>query len=140
LAAPVSQRSPIADLSARRLGVELPILDGILPSNHLQIQAARVKVLQTGTRPVGVLGLSFKPNTDDLRESPIIELIRDLWQDGIDVMSMIGRQPEEMLGSNREYLERQLPQIHQILCTDLNEFWKISNVVVAQKRPEFMHG
>jgi GDP-mannose 6-dehydrogenase len=124
---------------ARRLGAELPILEGILPSNHLQIQAARVKVLQTGVRRVGVLGLSFKPNTDDLRESPMIELIRDLWQDGIDVMVHDPDvQPEEMLGSNREYLERQLPQIHQILHADLNEVLEKSEIViVGQKRPEF---
>jgi GDP-mannose 6-dehydrogenase len=125
---------------ARRLAVELPILEGILPSNHLQIQAARVKVLQTGARRVGVLGLSFKPNTDDLRESPMIGLIRDLWQDGIDVMVHDPDvQPEEMLGSNREYLERQLPQIRQILCADLNEVLQKSQiVVVGQKRPEFV--
>jgi GDP-mannose 6-dehydrogenase len=124
---------------ARRLGVELPILEGILPSNHLQIQAARFKVLQTGARRVGILGLSFKPNTDDLRESPMIGLIRDLWQDGIDLMVYDPDvQPEEMLGSNREYLEPQLPQIHQVLCTDLNEVLEKSQiVVVAQKRPEF---
>lgn len=124
---------------ARRLGVELPILEGILPSNHLQIQAARFKVLQTGARRVGILGLSFKPNTDDLRESPMIGLIRDLWQDGIDVMVYDPDvQPEEMLGSNLEYLERQLPQIHQVLRTDLNEVLEKSQiVVVGQKRPEF---
>ena len=124
---------------ARRLGVELPIIEGILLSNRLQIQAARIKVLQTGARRVGVLGLSFKPNTDDLRESPMIELVRDLWQDGIDVMVYDPDVlPEEMLGSNREYLERQLPQIHQVLCTDLNEVLEKSQiVVVGQKRPEF---
>jgi GDP-mannose 6-dehydrogenase len=124
---------------ARRLGVELPILEGILPSNRLQIQTAHLKVLQTGARRVGVLGLSFKPQTDDLRESPIIDLIRDLWQDGIDVMVHDPDvQPEQMLGSNREYLERQLPQIHQILRADLNEVLEKSQiVVVGQKRPEF---
>ena len=127
------------NFNARRLGVELPILEGILPSNQLQIQAARFKVLQTGARRVGILGLSFKPNTDDLRESPMIGLVRDLWQDGIDVMVYDPDVlPEEMLGSNREYLERQLPQIHQVLCTDLNEVLEKSQiVVVGQKRPEF---
>ena len=124
---------------ARRFGVELPILEGILPSNHLQIQAVRVKVRDTGARRIGVLGLSFKPNTDDVRESPIIELVRDLLQDGIDVMIHDPNvQLEEMLGSNREYLERQLPQIHQILRAGLNEVLEKSQfVVVGQKRPEF---
>jgi len=55
---------------------------------------------------VAVLGLSFKPGTDDLRESPVIGLIRDLWQDGVDVLVHDPDvQPEKMLGANREYLE-----------------------------------
>ena len=124
---------------ARRLGVEIPIIDGILPSNRVQIDAARLKVVETGAQRVGVLGLSFKPQTDDLRESPIIELIRNLWQDGIDVMVHDPDvQPEQMLGSNLEYLERQLPQIHRILRDDVNEVLEKSQVIiVGQKRPEF---
>jgi GDP-mannose 6-dehydrogenase len=124
---------------ARRLGIDLPIIEGILPSNRVQTEAARLKILQTGAQRVGVLGLSFKPNTDDLRESPTIGLIRDLWQDGIDVMVHDPDvQPEQMLGSNLEYLERQLPQIHRILRADLNEIIEKSQlIVVAQKRPEF---
>jgi GDP-mannose 6-dehydrogenase len=124
---------------SRRVGVELPIIEGILPSNRVQIETARLKVLQTGAQRVGILGLSFKPNTDDLRESPIIGLIRDLWQDGIDVMVHDPDvQPEQMLGSNLEYLERQLPQIHRILRADLGELLDRSElIVVAQNRPEF---
>lgn len=124
---------------ARRLGVEIPIIDGILPSNRRQIDAARLKVIETGAQRVGLLGLSFKPQTDDLRESPIIELIRNLWQDGLDVLVHDPDvQPEHMLGSNLEYLERQLPQIHRILRADVNEVLEKSQVIiVGQKRPEF---
>jgi GDP-mannose 6-dehydrogenase len=124
---------------ARRLGVELPILDAVLPSNHLQLEAARLKVHELGARRVAVLGLSFKPSTDDLRESPIIGLIRDLWQDGVDVLVHDPDvQPDAMLGSNREYLERQLPQIHQILRPHIAEaLHECHVVVVSQKRPEF---
>jgi len=123
----------------RRLGVELPVLEAILPSNRLQVEAARVKVHELGARRVAVLGLSFKPKTDDLRESPVIGLIRDLWQDGVDVIvhdpDVV---PENMLGSNREYLERQLPQIHEILLSSLDETLRgCQAVVVAQDRPEF---
>src|SRR5207247_4822951 len=70
---------------ARRLGVQVPILDGILPSNRVQIEAARIKIHNLGARHVAVLGLSFKAGTDDLRESAVIPLIRDLWQEGVDV-------------------------------------------------------
>jgi GDP-mannose 6-dehydrogenase len=126
-------------LEARRVRAELPILEAVLPSNRLQVEVARRKVLETGAQRVGVLGLSFKPETDDLRESPIITLIRDLWQDGLDILVHDPDvKPEEMLGSNLEYLERQLPQIHRILRSELNEVLEKSQlVIVGQKRPEF---
>jgi GDP-mannose 6-dehydrogenase len=125
--------------NARRLGVELPILEAVLPSNRLQLEAARLKVHELGARRVAVLGLSFKPSTDDLRESPIIGLIRDLWQDGVDVLVHDPDvQPETMLGSNREYLERQLPQIQQILRPHIADVLHECHVViVSQKRLEF---
>lgn len=125
--------------NARRLGVDLPILESVLPSNRLQIEAARLKVHGLGARRVSVLGLSFKPSTDDLRESPIIGFIRDLWQDGIRVLVHDPDvQPDTMLGSNREYLERQLPQINQILRPCVEDVLQDCEVVVvSQKRPEF---
>jgi nucleotide sugar dehydrogenase len=126
--------------SARRLGVSLPILDAVLPSNQLQVEAARIKVHELNPRCVGVLGLSFKAGTDDLRESPVIGLIRNLWQDGMDLLVHDPDvEPDKMLGSNREYLERQLPQINDILRTRISDVLKASQVViVSQKRPEFM--
>jgi GDP-mannose 6-dehydrogenase len=124
---------------ARRLGVGLPILDAVLPSNRLQIDAARAKIDSLGGRRVAILGLSFKPHTDDVRESPTIELVRQLWQDGFDV---VVHDPDirldEMLGSNRAYLERLLPQIHQIIRLSLAETLEgVDVVVVSQRRREF---
>jgi len=126
--------------NARRSGVELPILEAIIPSNRLQIEAARIKIHELGARSVAVLGLSFKPGTDDLRESPVITLIRDLWQDGVDVLVHDPDVwPDKMLGSNREYLERQLPQINRILRPLISDALAGSEVViVTQKRPEFI--
>jgi GDP-mannose 6-dehydrogenase len=125
--------------SARRLGIELPILEGILPSNRLQIDAARAKIHRLGGRRVAVLGLSFKPQTDDVRESPTIELVRQLWEDGLDV---VVHDPDirldEMLGSNQAHLERQLPQIREIIRPGLTETLEAADiVVVSQRRPEF---
>lgn len=126
-------------LTARRLGAELPILEGILPSNRLQIEEARIKVHELNVKRIGVLGLSFKAGTDDLRESPVVDLIRSLWQDGIDTLVC---DPDidlnTMLGSNREYLERQLPQIKDILRSDIKDtLLQCQAVVVNQNRPEF---
>lgn len=127
---------------ARKESVSLPILDSILPSNRLQVEAARHKVHDLGVQRVGVLGLSFKTGTDDLRESPVIDLIRSLWQDGMDVVVFDPDvDPERMLGSNLEYLERQLPQIDRILRKSLADVLAESEaVVVTQKRREFLQG
>ncbi len=124
---------------ARRRGVSLPIMENILPSNRHQIEAARYKVHELGARRVGILGLSFKAGTDDLRESPVIDLIRGLWQDGVDVLVFDPDvHPENMLGSNRAYLERQLPQINEILRPRLKDVLDACEaLVVTQKRPEF---
>jgi len=124
---------------ASRLGAKLPILDAILPSNQIQVELARRKVHEMGAQRVAVLGLSFKPHTDDLRESPIIGLVRDLWQDGCDVLV---HDPDicldEMLGGNRAYLERQLPQIGAILRRDIGAALNNAQaVIVSQRRPEF---
>ncbi len=123
----------------RRLGVELPILEGILRSNREQIEAVRVRIHALGVRRIAVLGLGFKPGTDDLRESPVIALIRDLWQDGIDVtVHDPDIRPDVMMGSNREYLERQLPQVRQILRDRIEDALATCEaVVVTQSRPEF---
>jgi GDP-mannose 6-dehydrogenase len=126
--------------TARRLGAELPILESILPSNRLQIEEARIKVHELDVKRVAVLGLSFKAGTDDLRESPVVDLIRALWQDGIDTLVC---DPDIdldlMLGSNREYLERQLPQIRDILRPQIAATLKeCQAVVVNQNRPEFV--
>lgn len=125
--------------TAKRLGVELPILEAILPSNRLQVEEARIRVHELQVKRVAVLGLSFKAGTDDLRESPIVDLIRSLWQDGIDTLVC---DPDidlnTMHGSNREYLERQLPQIREILQPDLaSTLGRCQAVVVSQNRPEF---
>jgi len=124
---------------AKQNDLRVPLLESILPSNTEHIERVVENILRIGRRKVGVLGLSFKAGTDDLRESPIIGLVRDLWQDGVDVLVHDPDvQPDAMLGSNREYLERQLPQIHQILRPHIAEVLHACHVVVvSQKRPEF---
>jgi GDP-mannose 6-dehydrogenase len=125
--------------NARRLGVELPILAGILPSNRLQIDAARARIHNLGGRRIAVLGLSFKPHTDDVRESPTIELVRQLWEDGLDVVVHDPDiQLDDLVGSNWAHLERQLPQIREIARSSLAETLEAADiVVVTQRRHEF---
>ncbi|MDJ0574159.1 MAG: UDP-glucose/GDP-mannose dehydrogenase family protein [Xenococcaceae cyanobacterium MO_234.B1] len=124
---------------AQQLGVDLPILNSVLPSNEEQIAAARLRIHEFNIKQVTILGLSFKANTDDLRESPVLTLINQLWRDGLDVRVYDPDvQLEKLIGGSRQYLERQVPQINQICFGSLEEALKESKLVVlTQKRPEF---
>ena len=124
---------------ARLLGAEVPILESITLSNCLQVEAVRLKVLALNVQRVAVLGVAFKANTDDLRESPVVNLIKGLLRDGMDItaydpdVSLDG-----MLGRNREYIEQELPQIRRILCPTIQRaLHGCQAVIVSQQRPEF---
>lgn len=123
----------------RRLGAELPIMESIAVSNALQVEATRLKVHALNVQRVAVLGLSFKMQSDDLRESPVISLIQGLWRHGVNITVY---DPDvcldEVSGSNREYMERQLPQIRCILRQSLDEALDgCQAVIVTKKRPKF---
>jgi GDP-mannose 6-dehydrogenase len=125
--------------NARALGVPLPILEAVLPSNRLQIEAALGKIMELKTRRVGVLGLGFKPGTDDVRESPIVDLILALARERITVLVYDPDvRPGSMTGEGRAYLEGSLPMLEQLLCSDINDvLGGCRAVVVCQNRPEF---
>jgi GDP-mannose 6-dehydrogenase len=131
--------------SARGLGVPLPIMEAILPSNEIQLEEAHGKVRELSVRSVGVLGLGFKPGTDDVRESPAIGLIRRLLEDGLDVRVY---DPDvrfdTMLQCHRDHLQGVLPRIEAMFCSSLAELIGgpgappcVEAIVVTQRRPEF---
>ena len=72
---------------AKELGQDLPLVQSLVPSNEVQIERAVEMVRETGAKRVGVLGLAFKPGTDDLRESPILEVIARLREEGVEVLA-----------------------------------------------------
>jgi GDP-mannose 6-dehydrogenase len=97
---------------ARQLDVELPLLNSILPSNESHITRAFRRVLETGCRRIGIYGLAFKPNTDDLRESPGVALIERLIGKGCDVKIHDPHiELESIYGSNQAFLLSSLPHI-----------------------------
>jgi GDP-mannose 6-dehydrogenase len=124
---------------ASRLNIELPILSGILPSNQLVIETMRQRVRALHPQRVCVLGLSFKAGTDDLRESPALELIRGLKADGIEVRAF---DPDVVLcrltGGNLAYLRQSLPDCHDVLCPTLQEALTDADaIVICKELPEF---
>jgi GDP-mannose 6-dehydrogenase len=125
---------------ARRLGADLPILESIAVSNRLQVKATLLKVSALNVKRVAMLGLSFKMHTDDVRESPVIDLIRSLREHGMDIAIY---DPDvclnDMVGSNREYAERNLPCIDRLLQQSLRDALNgCQAVIVSQNRPEFI--
>ncbi|RPI34541.1 MAG: UDP-glucose/GDP-mannose dehydrogenase family protein [Chloroflexota bacterium] len=116
---------------AKQSDLELPLVNAVLRSNEIQIQRGIKLVEQTGRKKIGVLGLSFKPGTDDVRESPAIPLVETLIGRGYQVMVYDEIVNTNMLvGSNKIYLERELPHIASIMSPSVEELVKASEVVV----------
>ena len=117
---------------ARHSDVSLPVLESVLPSNHVQIQNAVDLILKDHRRKVGVIGLSFKPDTDDLRESPIVELVETLTGKGLEVRVYDENvNLSKLIGGNRAFIERVIPHISALMCTSLEEVVEGSEVVVV---------
>jgi GDP-mannose 6-dehydrogenase len=124
---------------ARQLDVPTPVLDATLESNRLQVERGIRMVLAPGNRRVGILGMSFKAGTDDLRESPIVLLIEALIGKGMDVLVYdrdVSR--SRLLGANREYIEREIPHIWELVRPSLDAVIEASEtIVVGNSSPEF---
>ena len=121
--------------AARQGDVRLPVLESILPSNQLQVQKVFQLLTQLGKRRVGMIGLSFKPNTDDLRESPAVELAERLIGKGFD-LSIYDREVSlsRLHGSNRAYIDLVIPHIGSLLSPSIRETVEVSEVVVVTQR------
>ena len=124
---------------AKQVDVDVPVLSSILPSNRQQIERAVDMVLATGKKRVGILGFSFKAGTDDLRESPMVTLIETLLGKGIQ-LSIYDRDVSlaRLFGANKEYIERQIPHIAQLMRPSIEEVLEFAEVlVVGNKAEEF---
>ncbi len=116
---------------AGELDLELPLLRAILPSNAEHIDRGVTRVLATGKRDVAVIGLSFKMGTDDLRESPMVRLVKSLLGEGCRVRIWdkdvaLGR----LIGSNRAFIQEFIPHIGSLLSDDMDEVLSSAQVVV----------
>jgi len=120
---------------AKEVDVEVPMLNSILVSNRQQVERAVDAVLQTGRKQVGVLGLSFKSGTDDLRESPMVTLIETLIGKGMK-LRIYDRDVEvaRLFGANKEYIEREIPHISSLMESELSEVIEQSEVIIIGKR------
>lgn len=118
--------------AARRADVILPILEHVLPSNSEHISRAFDAVVATGRRRIGLFGLSFKPGTDDLRESPLVELAERLLGKGYDLRIYDPNVcVSRLLGANREYMEQRLPHLGTLLTDSAEDVMAHAEVCVV---------
>jgi GDP-mannose 6-dehydrogenase len=120
---------------ASRLDMKVPLLESVLPSNEAhQLRAVR-QTLDFPAQRIGIYGLAFKENSDDLRESPAIHLIETLIGKGRDVRIFDPHiRLEEIYGSNRNFVLSALPHIGKLLCRDQEELLGWAQcVVITQK-------
>jgi GDP-mannose 6-dehydrogenase len=117
---------------ARLNDIDVPMLNGVLPSNESHLRLAVRRVLDVGAREIALLGLSFKPETDDLRESPFVELAETLVGKGarLRIFDPIIN-PQRLIGANRRYVESRLPHLSEVLVSSAEEALQDVSVVVV---------
>jgi GDP-mannose 6-dehydrogenase len=122
---------------ARELDVPTPLLDGLMPSNGQQVRRVVERLLQWKARRVGFLGLSFKGGTDDLRESPLVDVVETLLGKGYDVKIYDSNVSlARLFGANKEYIEKEIPHLERLMCAQIGEVLEHAEVLVVGNRSD----
>ncbi|MEH2068465.1 MAG: UDP-glucose/GDP-mannose dehydrogenase family protein [Nostoc sp.] len=124
---------------ARSMDVPVPLLNALPTTNSLQVDLAAQQVLRLGVRKIAVLGLAFKPGTDDLRESPAVLLVKRLIGEGCQVKIYDQAVYEaRLMGTNLAYIQNNLPHFEDLLVAEPQQALEDAEVViVTYASPEF---
>ncbi|MEQ1637910.1 MAG: nucleotide sugar dehydrogenase [Methylococcales bacterium] len=124
---------------ARKLDQQVPVLEATLASNTEHKKRALTLITAFGKKKIGLLGLSFKDGTDDLRESPTVELVEQLIGKGYTVciydryVAMA-----QLTGANKAYITQEIPHISSLLVADIPKLLSSSDIIVVTKNsPEY---
>ena len=121
---------------ASRLDLKLPLLESSLPSNESHLSRAIHDVLDLPAKRLGVLGLAFKENTDDLRESPVVSLLEQLIGKGRDLRVFDPHiRLEEIYGSNRNFILQQIPHIGRLLQPNVEKVLDWADYLIVAQKP-----
>lgn len=121
--------------SARHLGVSLPMLENVLPSNERHLQSLLQLIAESGEREAVILGLSFKANTDDLRESPMVEVAQTLLGRGYQLRIYDpALNLSSLVGANKRVVDVQMPHLASLLKPDLKSALGDRGVVIAAQK------
>lgn len=125
----------------RSLDLDLPVLNAILPSNDRQIQRAIEMITAKGHRKVGILGFAFKAGTDDLRESPMVDVIEYLLGKGFE-LRLYDRNVNmaALTGANRDYILNHIPHISRLMVGSIDEVLQFGDTIVIGNRANEFSG
>jgi GDP-mannose 6-dehydrogenase len=124
---------------AKTQDLQLPILSAVLPSNDIQISRGLQMVQHKGKKRVGVLGFSFKAGTDDLRESPMVEVIERLLGKGYDLLIYDKNvKIASLVGANRDFILNRIPHISRLMVDSIDQILEhAETVVIGNRDPDF---
>ena len=124
---------------AKTMDIQVPIINAILPSNQIQIERGIQAVIDKGHKKIGILGFSFKAGTDDLRESPIVELVERLIGKGYDLRVYdTNVRIASIRGANRDYIMNHIPHISKLMVSSIDEVLDhAGTIVIGNGSPEF---
>lgn len=124
---------------AKRHDLKSPLLNSILESNEAQVQVGLRMITGVGKKRIGFLGMAFKPDTDDMRESPLVTLIETLLGKGYAIRIFDRNvSTSRLIGANRRYIEEHIPHLSSLLVERIEELVsEVDVVVVGYKSPEF---
>jgi GDP-mannose 6-dehydrogenase len=121
---------------ASRLDLKLPLLESVLPSNERHLERSLQVIMDLPARRLGVFGLAFKENTDDLRESPVVILLEQLIGKGRNVRVFDPHiMPDRIYGSNQRYLLAAIPHIEKLFSPSLEQMLAWADHVVVTQKP-----
>jgi GDP-mannose 6-dehydrogenase len=124
--------------AGRIVDIDTPLLDAVLQANENQIRSAFRLVAATGKRRIGLVGLSFKPDTDDLRYSPLVEIAERLIGRGYELAIYDSNiRLSRLTGVNRDYLTKRLPHITRLLRETMSDLVAFAEVLLVGNRNEF---
>jgi GDP-mannose 6-dehydrogenase len=125
--------------TAKSRDLQLPILTSILPSNELQVSRGLQLIIDKGNKRIGILGFSFKAGTDDLRESPMIEIIERLIGKGYDLRIFDKNvNLASLVGANRDFILNRIPHISRLMVDGIDAILDhAQTVVIGNNEPDF---
>ena len=124
---------------AKTADLHLPILSAVLPSNEMQISRGMQIIVEKGRKKIGILGFSFKAGTDDLRESPMIEVIERLLGKGYELRIYDKNvNIASLVGANRDFILNRIPHISRLMVDSVDTVLDFAQtIVIGNKDPDF---